>query len=99
MPSANLSTRDAKRQRPSNRIMSIQEWCDRNGFSLATGWRIRKSGDGPKVTQVSARRIGIREDHHSEWFNEWLKRRPFLKTPTKRPYAALAANKEFTTRT
>jgi predicted DNA-binding transcriptional regulator AlpA len=66
MPSADLPAGDAW-HRPTNRIMTFREWCEWNSFSTVTGWRIMKSGDGPKVTQISARRIGIREDHHAAW--------------------------------
>ena len=67
MPFVELLSVDASPHRPTNRIMTFREWCARCGFSTVTGWRIVKSGDGPKVTQVSARRIGIREDHHAKW--------------------------------
>jgi predicted DNA-binding transcriptional regulator AlpA len=68
MPSVNLPAGDTT-HRPTNRVMTFREWCERSGFSAVTGWRIMKSGDGPKVTQLSARRIGIREDHHAVWLN------------------------------
>jgi predicted DNA-binding transcriptional regulator AlpA len=63
MPFVELLAGDSA-HRPTNRIMTFREWCARNSFSPVTAWRIMKAGDGPKV---SARRIGIREDHHSEW--------------------------------
>lgn len=68
MPFVELPAGDAP-HRPSNRIMTFEEWCERMSFGRVTGWRILKSGDGPKVTQISARRIGIREDHHAEWLD------------------------------
>jgi predicted DNA-binding transcriptional regulator AlpA len=68
MPSVNLTAGDAA-HRQTNRVMTFRQWCERNGFSAVTGWRIMKSGDGPKVTQLSARRIGIREDHHAAWLD------------------------------
>jgi hypothetical protein len=49
------------------RVLTFKEWCKLNGFSERTGLRILNSGDGPKITQLSARRIGIREDHNAEW--------------------------------
>jgi hypothetical protein len=51
----------------SRRVSSFSDWCKLNGFSEATGRRIIASGNGPKVTVLSARRIGIREDHNAEW--------------------------------
>jgi predicted DNA-binding transcriptional regulator AlpA len=74
MPSVNLPAGDAthrptNRARPTNRLMTFREWCKRCGFSTVTGWRIMKAGDGPKVTRISPRRIGIREDHHAEWLD------------------------------
>jgi hypothetical protein len=33
------------------------------------GRRLIESGDDPKITRLSDRRIGIREDHYHEWLN------------------------------
>jgi hypothetical protein len=51
----------------SRRVMSFRAWCDLNNFSIPTGRRIIASGEGPKITQLASRRIGIREDHNAEW--------------------------------
>jgi predicted DNA-binding transcriptional regulator AlpA len=62
-----MSARDrAAVQRPQ-RVFKFKEWCELNGFSQDTGFRLLRSGRGPKITQLSDRRIGIREDHNSEW--------------------------------
>jgi predicted site-specific integrase-resolvase len=53
-------------QRPK-RVFKLKEWCELNGFSYHTGHRLLQSGRGPKITQLSDRRIGIREDHNAEW--------------------------------
>jgi hypothetical protein len=52
--------------RDLDRINSFSEWCARSGFSEATGRRLLRSGKGPIVTWLSARRMGIRERHHLE---------------------------------
>ena len=69
MPSVNPRTRGNADNSyfPHNRIMTIREWCERTTVSEVTGWRILKSGNGPTVTRISQRRIGIREDHNAEW--------------------------------
>jgi hypothetical protein len=51
----------------SRRVLTFAEWCEINAFSQSTGRRIINSGDGPKITQLSANRIGVREDHNAEW--------------------------------
>jgi predicted DNA-binding transcriptional regulator AlpA len=62
-----MSARDrAAVQRP-HRVFNFKEWCQLNGFSRNTGRRLLESGSGPKITQLSDRRIGIREDHNAEW--------------------------------
>ena len=66
--SANRSARDAT-HRQSMRVMTFRQWCEASGISTVTGWRIMKAGDGPKVTQLSARRIGVREDHFASWLD------------------------------
>jgi predicted DNA-binding transcriptional regulator AlpA len=50
-----------------NRVLTLREWCQLNGFSLATGHRIIKSGAGPIITQLSLRRIGITLANNKKW--------------------------------
>jgi predicted DNA-binding transcriptional regulator AlpA len=50
-----------------NRVLSFRAWCELNGFSEATGRRLIKSGEGPRVLQLSPRRIGIRESDNAAW--------------------------------
>jgi predicted DNA-binding transcriptional regulator AlpA len=49
------------------RILSVKQWCALLGISLATGKRILRSGNGPKVVRISAKRIGIRLADHLRW--------------------------------
>ena len=51
----------------SQRVLTFKQWCELNGFSERTGHRILKSGDGPKVLQLSPRRIGIGENDNAAW--------------------------------
>jgi len=53
-----------------DRVLSFSEWCDLCGFSPATGRRVLASGEGPIVTSLSARRIGIRRRHNLEWLDK-----------------------------
>jgi hypothetical protein len=50
-----------------NYVLSIPAWCALNGFSVRTGRRIRASGDGPVVTQLSPNRIGITVANNARW--------------------------------
>jgi hypothetical protein len=50
-----------------NLILSIKEWCALNNFSLRTGGRILAGSDGPVVTRLSARRIGITRKNNAKW--------------------------------
>jgi hypothetical protein len=60
-----------RRQRPlasePRRILTLREWAELNSLGLTNAKQIIASGNGPKITQLSARRIGIREDHAAEW--------------------------------
>jgi predicted site-specific integrase-resolvase len=49
-----------------HRVLSFREWCELNNISPDTGRRIIAAGK-IKVTQLSDRRIGIREDHAAEY--------------------------------
>jgi hypothetical protein len=48
-------------------VMSFAQWCQVNNFSPATGRRLRKVGKGPKITQISDRRIGITVRDNRLW--------------------------------
>ena len=50
-----------------DRVLTFRMWCAVNEFSLATGRRIVKRGEGPRVLQLSPRRIGIRESDNAAW--------------------------------
>ena len=72
-----LSQREAERRRRQSaqqaardhrdRVLTFRMWCAVNEFSLATGRRIVKRGEGPRVLQLSSRRIGIRESDNAAW--------------------------------
>jgi predicted DNA-binding transcriptional regulator AlpA len=57
----------ARRARHRDRVLTFRQWCELNGFSKVTGWRIIKSGNGPPILQLSARRIGIKESDNAAW--------------------------------
>jgi predicted DNA-binding transcriptional regulator AlpA len=57
----------AERHPHPNRVMNFREWCELNGFSTFTGWRIMKAGEGPETLQLSERRIGITERANERW--------------------------------
>jgi predicted DNA-binding transcriptional regulator AlpA len=61
MPRPGLPTRDP------DRIMTFTEWCEFNTLSECTGRKILREGEGPKVIQLSARRIGIRQSDNVAW--------------------------------
>jgi predicted DNA-binding transcriptional regulator AlpA len=49
------------------RVLSIREWCELNGFSLATGRRLIERGEGPVVVQLSPRRCGVTIRANADW--------------------------------
>jgi hypothetical protein len=52
-----------------DRVTSFLAWCRRIGVSPATGRRLLSSGEGPRITRLSARRIGVRERDHVAWLD------------------------------
>ena len=48
-------------------VLTFAEWCALNGFSLRTGRRILASGNGPIITQLSAKRIGVTRGNNRAW--------------------------------
>jgi predicted DNA-binding transcriptional regulator AlpA len=53
-----------------DRVMTFAAWCQLNGFSEATGRRILASGRGPRIIQLSQRRIGVRVRDNRAWQDE-----------------------------
>jgi len=47
--------------------MTFHDWCALNNFSVSTGRRILASENGPAVTQLSPRRIGITIGANRAW--------------------------------
>jgi hypothetical protein len=50
-----------------DRVLTFAEWCSLNKIGQRTGRRIIKSGKGPRVLQLSERRIGIRVADNRRW--------------------------------
>ncbi len=47
-------------------FITLNEYALRRGVSMATVKREIRKGQGPKLTQLSPRRVGIRLDHYRE---------------------------------
>jgi len=50
-----------------NRVLTFAEWSALNGFSQRTGRRLIQRGEGPVVTQLSPKRIGITVGADKAW--------------------------------
>ena len=67
------STRAQKRQlrqrlvEDDDAVLTFKEWCALNGLSERQGRRILSSGNGPVVTDLSDRRIGITRKNNRLW--------------------------------
>jgi hypothetical protein len=48
-------------------IMTINEWCALNSIGHRTGRRILALGEGPVITELSEKRIGISVRANREW--------------------------------
>ena len=68
-PEAQRQAQQSRREREHHRdrVLSFRAWCAVNAFSEATGRRIIERGEGPRVLQLSTRRIGIRESDNAAW--------------------------------
>jgi hypothetical protein len=52
-----------------NRVRSFKDTAELLGISLPTLRRMITAGDGPTVTRLSERRLGIRDDHRIVWLD------------------------------
>ena len=50
-----------------DKVLTFAEWCALNKIGQRTGRRIIRSGNGPVVTQLSERRIGITVANNRAW--------------------------------
>jgi hypothetical protein len=48
-------------------VLPFETWCRLNNLSPRTGRRVLASGGGPRVTQLSANRIGITYADNRAW--------------------------------
>ena len=48
-------------------VLTFSDWCKLNKISKRTGQRILRSGQGPRVTELSQRRIGITRGNNRRW--------------------------------
>jgi hypothetical protein len=48
-------------------VLSFKQWCQLNSIGERNGRRILKSGNGPVVTRLSDRRIGITVGNNRRW--------------------------------
>jgi predicted site-specific integrase-resolvase len=69
-----MTLREAERPRSERdralddaRVMTIPQWAEVNGFSIWTAQRLIKAGKGPKITQISDRRIGVTVANNRKW--------------------------------
>jgi len=49
------------------KVLTLREWAALNTLSFQTAKRILASGEGPRVVQLSARRVGIRVIDNARW--------------------------------
>jgi hypothetical protein len=50
-----------------DKILRFRQWCEVNGFSERTGRRVLASGDGPVVTRLSDKIIGVTIGNNRKW--------------------------------
>jgi hypothetical protein len=52
-----------------DRVIPFLAWCKRIGVSAATARRLVRRGQGPRITKLSDRRVGVRERDHVAWLD------------------------------
>lgn len=51
------------------RILSLDQAAELGGFSKSHLLRMAKEGNGPKISRIGKRRVGITVKHYSEWLS------------------------------
>jgi hypothetical protein len=62
-----LRTRNVPHLPTDDFVLTFKEWCAANRISVRNGRRILAGPDGPIVTMLSARRIGITVKNNRAW--------------------------------
>jgi predicted DNA-binding transcriptional regulator AlpA len=62
-----IASTGLSRSEKLDRVHSLSEFAAIVGISLPTLRRLIASGTGPQITQLSARRVGVRDSHGQEW--------------------------------
>ena len=52
-----------------DRVLTLSQFANNSGISLVTLRRLIARGEGPTVTKLSTRRLGIRVRHAREWLD------------------------------
>jgi predicted DNA-binding transcriptional regulator AlpA len=52
-----------------DRVLSLAEFAQLAGLSVPTVRRLLRIGDGPTITRLSTRRIGVRIRHGRAWLD------------------------------
>jgi len=48
-------------------VLRLREWAELAGVSMRTARRILASGTGPRIVQLSSKRVGISVAAHKQW--------------------------------
>jgi hypothetical protein len=73
IPSMTLRENELQRLRrmsPSvedDKVLTFRQWCEINGFSPRTGRRILAGDNGPIVTQLSQKLLGVTVGNNRAW--------------------------------
>jgi predicted DNA-binding transcriptional regulator AlpA len=68
-----MSNLERSRPQPVNRILSLRQWAESKSLSLSTAKRLVREGRGPRITQLSERRIGVSEADDLAWCSARLR--------------------------
>jgi hypothetical protein len=52
-----------------DKVTPLPEWFRRVGLTTRTGRRLIANGDGPALTQLTTRLLGVRERDHVTWLD------------------------------
>jgi hypothetical protein len=50
-------------------VTPFKKWCAQKGISYSTGRRLLASGQGPRITRLTARHFGVQRRHDREWLD------------------------------
>jgi predicted DNA-binding transcriptional regulator AlpA len=68
-----MASREQHLTQDDLKVLTLKEWARLTGLSFQTAKRLIASGDGPRIIQLSTKRMGVRMIDAARWSEQRLR--------------------------